>query len=391
MRLARVELERSPRGPGLTRLAGEIVYAGTGRPREWIWFDVADAVAGDLNETGNPWLALLLPLAVTLREPLSLCRPVDPALREGAEALMEVWRGWYPGVAEAIPVEAEVLPPGTPDEAARTGSFFSGGIDSFYTLLRHQPGGEAILKFRIDDLITIHGFDVPLAHCEAFERVARRVATIAAEVCKASITIATNIRESGWSVTNWGRLGQGPALAAVALVLERRYRRVLIPSSMAYYSFRPWGTHPLVDSLHSTTRTEIRNDGALHRRMGKINVVGRSEFAMRELRVCWAGADDSNCGRCEKCIRTLTQYELLGLRDRCVTFPPNAWSLEALAGLRLRQDLDRAQVVRLRDHARRLGREDVAAAAVRCLRRYDLRVRAGRIARAIGLRRRAAP
>src|SRR5260221_12069170 len=139
MRLARVELERSPRRSGLTRLAGEIVYDAPGRPREWIWFDVADAVAGDLSETGNPWLALLLPLAVTLREPLSLCRPVDPALREGVEALMEVWRGWYPGVAEPIPVEAEGLPAGTPDLAPRTGSFFSGGVDSFFHPPRPPP------------------------------------------------------------------------------------------------------------------------------------------------------------------------------------------------------------------------------------------------------------
>src|SRR5690606_35163133 len=119
-----------------------------------------------------------------------------------------------------------------------------------------------------------------------------------------------NLRESGWSVTNWGRLSQAAALAGVALVLERRFGSVLIPSSIHYKYNEHWGTNPLVDPLYSTSTTRIANDGAAFRRIDKIRPVASSDLAMEYLRVCWAGRSDTNCGECEKCLRTLTEFEL---------------------------------------------------------------------------------
>ena len=96
MKLTGVDVARSAFGRDRVRLTGTIAYATPGLATEQIWFDAPGECADALSRTGNPWLACLLPLAVTLREPLELCSPVDPVLREGAEAVMEVWRGWYP-------------------------------------------------------------------------------------------------------------------------------------------------------------------------------------------------------------------------------------------------------------------------------------------------------
>src|SRR5262245_49535107 len=146
MKLTRVEQTSSPIGAARRRLIGEIVFRGEETRPEQIWFDVPEAFAGHLSSTGNPWLAALLPLAVTRKEPLTISLPVDPGLREGIDALMQVWRGWYPGVTEPVPVEVDLLPASAPDPAARTASFFSGGLDSYYTVLRHEPGGDAHLR-----------------------------------------------------------------------------------------------------------------------------------------------------------------------------------------------------------------------------------------------------
>jgi hypothetical protein len=387
MRLTDVELAPSPLGRGRVRLAGEVTYRGSSRRPEQIWFDVPEAFAGDLSTSGNPWLAALLPLAVTLGEPLELCRPVDPALREGAEVLMQVWRTWYPALYRPVTIECAVLPEAAPDAAARTGAFFSGGVDSFHTLLRYQPGGGALHPMVIDDLVTVWGLDIPLEAPEAFERLSGMIAGVAHTLGKTPVTLATNLRQSGWNVTNWGKMSQGPALASVALALESRYRRMLIPSSVPYHSLRPWGTHPLTDSLLSTSRTQMRSDGSLSRRMEKVEMLVESELALRNLHVCWMGQADTNCGNCEKCLRTLTLFELLGARDRCVSFPADAWSLDALAGLRLRQDIDLGHMNRLAAHAVQFGRHDIARAVRRSIRRYQLRRAAGRLARAVGLRR----
>jgi hypothetical protein len=346
-----------------------VAFDHPGVAEEVLWFDVEDHLAGGLSSGGNPWLALLLPFAVTIGEPLELPLPVDPARPEGALALMQIWARWYPATAD------------------RTGVFFSGGLDSFHTLLRHRPGGEAIRRFPIDDLVTVWGLDVPLAHREAFARVAGRIGEVAAATGTTPVTLATNLRESGWNRTNWGLMGQGPALAALALALEGRYRRMLVPSSTRFGSDRAWGTHPLTDSLLSTGTLDLRDDGALSGRFEKAREVSESDLAMRHLRVCWAGGDDRNCGRCEKCLRTLTILELLGRRDRAVTFPAGAWSLEALAGLRYRNALDRRYQGRMAERADTLGRPEIARAIRRAMRRYEARRVLGSLARRFGVRR----
>jgi hypothetical protein len=386
MRLSQVDIIDSPDAPDMVRLVGTVEYRDRARSSEQIWFEVPRELAGELSRNGNPWLACLLPYAVTLREPLELSVPVDPLLYEGAIALMQVWDAWYPGERERVGLHCDLLDPGTPPAAGKVGAFFSGGVDSFHTLLRHEPMGGAILPIHIDDLITVWGLDVPLGNPGAFARVRANVEEVAAAVGKRSVTLATNLRESGWRDTNWGLVGQGPALAAIALALESRYRRVLLPSSLSYSSIRVWGTHPLVDPLLSTTRLDIRDDGAHDNRRGKIAVVAESDLAMQHLRVCWMDQSDRNCGKCEKCLRTLTAFELLGKRERCVTFPPDAWSVEALATLRYRNDLDRRYMSRLAEHAQAQGRDDIARAIARAVRRYDFRVSAVRWARRLRLR-----
>lgn len=387
MRLKQVEIIDSPLNPGRVRLVGRLEYRDRTRATEQLWFEVPAALAGELSRTGNPWLACLLPYAVTLGEPLELESPVDPQLYEGALAMMQVWGAWYPGERDGVELHCDLLSVGSPDPAGRVGAFFSGGVDSFHTLLRHEPMGGAIIPIHIDDIITVWGLDVPLGNPAAFSAVAEDVASVAAALGKTSVTMATNLRESGWQATNWGQMGQGPALAALALALEGRYRRVLLPSSLSYSSVRVWGTHPLVDPLLSTSRTEVHDDGALDNRRAKIAVIADSDLAMQHLRVCWIAQSDSNCGKCEKCLRTLTAFELLGKRDRCVTFPPDAWSLEALAGLRYRNDLDRRYMLRLAEHAEVQGRDDIVKAIDRAVRRYDFRVNAVRWARRFGFRK----
>jgi hypothetical protein len=387
MRLKQVDIIESPISRGHARLVGVVEFGDHSRAPEQIWFDVPPHLSGELSRSGNPWLACLLPWAVTLGEPLELGLPVDPLLYEGALALMLVWEAWYPGEREMVPLHCDMLTPGTIDPAGRVGAFFSGGVDSFHTLLRHEPLGGAILPIHIDDLITVWGLDVPLGNPGAFARVQENIAAVAGAVGKGAVTMATNLRESGWNATNWGLMGQGPALASLAMVLEGRYRRVMLPSSLSYSSIRVWGTHPLVDPLLSTTRLDIRDDGAHDNRRAKIAAIADSELAMRHLRVCWMAQSDHNCGKCEKCLRTLTAFELMGKRDRCVTFPPDAWSLEALASLRYRNDLDRRYMSRLAEHAEAQGRADIAAAIGKAVKRYDFRVATVRWARRFGFRR----
>jgi hypothetical protein len=46
----------------------------------------------------------------------------------------------------------------------------------------------------------------------------------------------------------------------------------------------------------------------------KVQEIANWQAAMTNLRVCWEGNQyDKNCGRCEKCIRTILNFRVLGL------------------------------------------------------------------------------
>lgn len=56
-------------------------------------------------------------------------------------------------------------------------------------------------------------------------------------------------------------------------------------------------------------------------RLAKMRLLVTSETAMRHLRVCWVNPGGTyNCGRCEKCLRTLAGLRVLGAADRCRSF-----------------------------------------------------------------------
>ena len=53
----------------------------------------------------------------------------------------------------------------------------------------------------------------------------------------------------------------------------------------------------------------------------KIGVLARSPVALRGLRVCWMQRNAYNCGKCEKCVRTMLGLVVHGVLDQATGFP----------------------------------------------------------------------
>src|SRR5262249_41290566 len=164
----------------------------------------------------------------------------------------------------------------------RTGAFFSGGIDSFYTVLRNRRGAEGLPT---DDLILVRGFDYPLEQAEAFERHRKRMSEVADALGMELVHVATNLRCTRLSVASWGDLWHGAALSSVGLALERRYRFLLLASTSKYSELVPYGSHPLTDDLMSTRSLRVLHDGATATRLDKTQYVAQSPLAVEHLHV----------------------------------------------------------------------------------------------------------
>lgn len=244
---------------------------------------------------------------------LQACGSVDRRLLSNLPQLQRIYATWMPELSLA---GLETLKPAdTPSTkaAGRTGAFFSGGVDSFYTLLQNLQ--------EIDDLILIQGFDMDLEKTDLFERTRKAAEEVCGKLGKTLIVIRTDIKDFMLDCAEWS-FGHGLCLMTIAHLLRKRFSKIFVPASHTFSQLFPWGSHPLTDPLWSSEHLSIDHDGAEASRYQKVETISRSAVALDHLRVCYLNYDDAyNCCRCEKCIRTMISLKIAGALERARTFP----------------------------------------------------------------------
>lgn len=368
MKLADIAIAPSPERGGWARLTGQVVYDAPqdGKREEAYWFEFPDAHTDAITTSGNPWLACLLPVAVEIGEPLVLSRPVDPQMLDFAGDRMAIWHWWNP---RHVPVRVEADVEAAPAKpGARTVSLFSGGVDSFHTALTPRA-------WPIDDLLVIHGaFDLMHAKRESFERVQAKLQAAADALGKVLIPSATNLLHTRLGATDLAFMSQGSMMGSVPLALERRYARILIPASLDLDWKEAWGTHPITDAMLSTSATIVTEDGLATRRMDKTEFVASSGVALSTLRVCLFTGNETNCMRCEKCLRAAIALEAMGVLGRAPAFGTAKLDVRRVARMPIGDPDVRHYYEELIPFCRERGRDDLADAVARSLaraRRHD--------------------
>ncbi len=269
-----------------------------------IWVE-SDASLADTPEWSIP---LRLVRAVVDGEALNLGR-VSPLLAGNLETIRDIYAAWIDG-GERIPLSFE--PSGDTAVGANGVSlFFSGGVDSFYSLIKHRD--------EVDNLVLIHGFDVPLADTKTFALAEAQAVEAARLFGKRLIVVRTNSHWEQPSVPGGWLMYGGAVLAAVAYAMAPNHRKIYIASSNAYATLHPAASHPLLDPLWSTEAVQIVHDGG-ETRTEKLRTVVQYPEVLARLRVCWENLGNYNCGLCEKCIRTMLGLRGVGV-ERCAAFP----------------------------------------------------------------------
>ena len=367
MKLVSVSTHRSPDDAANVRITG-LVESAAGEKID-IWYEVPASLESELSDTGNPWLIAMLPYAVKTGETLTMSLPVDPELLENVKGLVATWRNWYPELfTPKIEVPTMSAPALAPNR--RTVAFFSGGVDSWFTALRHIPELESAAIGQVDDLLIVHGFDIPVDDKNEFAILGKTLLRDAKKVNRNLIVVRTNLRKYGslWA-SRWGLLTNSPGLASVALILEKRFSKALIGSSHPFGpALIPWGSHPLTDSLLSTRSLVVKHDGASFNRVEKTTLVARHPEALADLHVCWRDSGASNCGECQKCIRTMATLHLLGVLKANNPFP-KAFEADKLASLYLEDNNEEDFIREVLDLAQSKGDKIVADAAQKSLQR----------------------
>lgn len=274
----------------------------------------------NLSLNANPFVAALLLTAMRLGAKLKVEGAISRKIRTGINKFMEIMHQWRPLFYKPVKIEAAEITE-TFRAGRSVGSFFSGGVDSFYTLLKNE-NSDCAASEKTEYLIFVRGFDIRLdCQNELYREALRRVDAAGAALGKKVIQVSTNIRKMNDHLVPWDWF-HGQAMMSVALGLDGLLRKIYIPSTHTYQDLFPWGSHPLLDPLWATESLEVVHDGCEATRVEKIiEEIANSQVALDNLRVCCENRYERfNCGVCEKCVRTMVNLEVAGVLERCNTF-----------------------------------------------------------------------
>jgi hypothetical protein len=315
----------------------------------------------ELEPSADAALATCVMPAMRRGGSLTMNEPVSPRLLRNQREFQAIQRAWSFGwnfgepALEEVEVSAPVREPERRSPTGRVAAFFSGGVDSFATILDNPD---------VTDLIFVRGYDLlpRLAHQEDLaDRVEEQLRAAAADLGLPLHVVETNVRELSDSLLAWEAYSACP-LVAIALFFEPLFDRVLIPGDTDHETQPPLGSARLVDQLWSTENIEIVDDGGRFSREQRLARIASHPVVRRTLRVCWENPGGAyNCGTCRKCMMTKLSLEAIGAREQVTAFAPEL-DLGLLEDYRLSQPIQIVLWGDLLDTARDRGRDDLARA-----------------------------
>jgi hypothetical protein len=328
----KIENLREEKNGKRARVVASVTWEDCDRPKQEVYFETDEAFAEDL--TCNPHAFLvggIIPAMHYGEQRVFIDAEICPALRDGLRTAMGWIRHWYYSPEkELVNIESKKkssLP--SPRKPERAGFFFSGGIDSFATLRANRINFPPGHPWSIKDGLLVYGLeqDIP----EIFEYVKEPLSHVAMDVGVTLIPVYTNLyleyrqedSRNRWSF--WYHEFMGAALAAIAHAFSSRLTVVSIAADYDIPNQRPHGSQPLLDPNYSSVDLRIFHDGINLSRFSKTRLLADWDVALQHLRVCnqykLYNPGRLNCGKCEKCIRTMLALVALGALDKTAAFP----------------------------------------------------------------------
>ncbi len=283
--------------------AGGVVRVPRGRYK--LYFHSQAGVGGNI---GDALLALALPAAMRLAQPLIIEGEVSPRLLDNTRAIQALYHEWDPDL-HIVDIQADVHS-GEGSPAGPGALCFTGGVDSMHAAIQ-SPG---------KSLLYVHGLDVPLKNTPLRQRVTQHLAHAAAELDRPLLEMETNLRELTDQYMTWN-LAFGGALAACALLLTGHISSLDIAAGAVGEGLPPDGAHPALNHLFGNERLSLQTVGCELRLIDKVRALADSPVAHKHLRVCWENRGSTyNCGVCEKCLRTMASLAVFGKLERFESF-----------------------------------------------------------------------
>ncbi|HJQ77240.1 MAG TPA: hypothetical protein VJ948_08255 [Acidimicrobiia bacterium] len=308
---------------GTKKVVADVVWERRSRKPQQIAVAVQDEHAGMLGVSPNAFLVgAIWPAMYHFERRISVEGELCPYLVDNLKDAMRLVSGWYRD-ARPIVIEGGVAPEPLNAPSGRYAALmFSGGLDSLASLKvnrdTHTEGDPEWFRYGI---VVGPGFD-------AFDTSPtgaywREMEAVAQDASLELVPVSTNVRDLEPASHFLSHYLNGALLATVGHTLTSAVDRLAIASSYVDRSF-PWGSHPDLDPLFSSCDLIVIHDLPTTERLQKTAYIADWSVIHDRLKVCFVAnrlpSGQWNCGRCEKCIRTMLTLTALGKLEKFDTF-----------------------------------------------------------------------
>jgi hypothetical protein len=357
----------------VARLSTVITWEESAREPLELYYEVPVAFADALATGVNAFVvAAAFPAMSAGERRLAIDGEVCPRLVVGLQTTMRLFEFWYGPSAKPLALEPRSLLNRMDVRPPRAGSFFTGGIDSLATLRMNRlyfPEGHPEY---IRDLVLLYGInfdsdDSPTTFGEAVTELTRLADSAGATL----IPMTTNVRRVLNPDIEFFRFRyHGALLAAAAHALAGRLSAMSIGSTHDFPNLMAWGSHPLLDPNLGSSDMRIYHDSLELSRFEKTRMVAEWEAGVQNIKVCVKNWPGTNCGTCEKCLRTMLALVAVGALDRCRAFESRKLDARRVAAIQIDTDNQSAFYEELIEPLRKAGRNDLADAIGESLQRF---------------------
>ena len=324
MRILDLRLEPTAAG---RRASARIEWEDVDRAPFAAYFESDGPAAAGLRGGANAFLtaAYIPALRAGERRVLVEGDTVCPILGEGLRAAAALLRAWYGGAAGPQIEASAGFRVGAPEGPA--GLFLSGGADSLHLLRRNRelypPGHPGAFREAIHFLGMAMFEERPGEGPRNLAARGLRSSERIAGACGLTLrSVRSNVARLSGDHFFWATHTQGAMLASVAH--GQSIRSATLAASWDFRLLPPWGSHPLLDPCYGSSALEFRHFGIGFSRLEKLVSLSSWPAALENMIVCHEAplpADELNCGRCEKCVRTMIELLVAGALDRATAFP----------------------------------------------------------------------
>ena len=293
---------------------------------EALWYEFPAEYEADLYLGPEPFISALIPLAMAIGETIEVTAPISPRFAFNADRFMRVYAYWSPTDFQTVPIltPGYQVPPAR--EARGSALMFSGGVDSFHTLYSHLHDNQKVPPYCLTHGIFLFHFDQREHERPSYKQAAEVYSQLFTDLGLKLICADFNTGKFApsrkWmSDHRFQSMTHGAKLAGVGGVLAGGLERLYLASSNKFTTTIVYGTSILTVTLLSTETFDVVHSGFDRTRGQKVIELSEWPATYDHLRVCWWQPQGvQNCGRCHKCVRTMTTLEILGRLQDYSTF-----------------------------------------------------------------------